>query len=187
MFDRNIERDTFEVIKKCFQEDEYLIIGIEKCLSQGLDVNYQDPKTGKTFLMLAIENDLPTLFKIILAYHPLLEMKNEEGKTAAHLAACHPNLEYLDLLSKNGINLNALDLNGNPPINEAIRAGLIPNIQLLMDNEVILNYLNHIGLSMYDIAFMTKDLEVIEFVTHYEKKPKKKKKTGFIRKILLKK
>lgn len=182
----SIEREVFETLKKCKKETKHLVISIEKLLSKQFDVNYQDEKTGTTFLMLTIENDLPTLFDIFISYSPLIDMKNDSGETAVHIAARSNNPEYLDTLIESGANLNAVDQNGNTPINGAVKACIIPNIQKLIDNDVVLNYLNCCGLSIYDVAFMTGDLEVIDFVLNYEKKKEEKKKKNIIRRILKK-
>lgn len=182
----SIEREVFETLKKCKKETKYLVISMEKILSKQFDVNFQDDKTGITFLMLTIENDLPTLFDVFLSYHPLIDVKNEVGETAVHVAARSKNPEYLDTLINIKANLNAIDYNGNAPIYGAIKSCIIPNIKKLIDNDVVLNYLNGCGLSIYDVAFMTGDLEVINFVLNYEKKVVEKKKKNIIKRILKK-
>lgn len=125
-----------------------------------------------TFLMLTVEHNLPTLFDLFLRYRPLIEMRNDEGETVTHLAARNKNNKYLHDLIKREANLNVIDRNGNTPINGAIKNCVIANIKELMDNEVALNFLNYCGLSVYDIAYLTGDIEVIEFVLHYEKRKK---------------
>lgn len=182
----SLEHEVFETLKKCKKETSELVISVDKLLSKGLDVNYQDEKTGITFLMLTIENNLSTLFDIMMSYQPLLEMKNEVGETAMHLAARSINPEYLDTLIANNAHINVIDENGNTPINSAIKACLKDNIQMLIDNDAALNFLNYCGLSMYDIAFMTGDLEIIDFVLNYKKQRKEKKKSNLIKRILKK-
>lgn len=182
----NIEHEVFETLKKCQKETKDLITSIEKILSKGIDINYQDEKTGTTFLMLTIENNLSTLFDLIMSYQPLIEMKNNNGETAMHIAARSENPEYLDSLIECGAHLNVIDCNGNTPINNAIKACFKANIQNLMDNGAALNFLNYCGLSIYDIAFMTEDLEIIDFVINYEKKDEEKKKKNFVRKLFKK-
>lgn len=182
----SIEYEVFETLKKCKNETPELATSIEKILSKEFDVNYQDEKTGTTFLMLTIANNLPMIFNIFLSYRPLLEMKNEIGETAMHFAARNKNSDYLDSLIENGSNINVLDANGNAPVNDAIKACIIPNIKKLLDHDVALNFLNYCGLSSYDVAFLTGDLEVIDFVLNYEKKPPEKKKKNIIKRILRK-
>lgn len=182
----SIEHEVFDTLKKCKKETKDLIISIEKIFSNGIDINYQDEKTGTTLLMLTIDNDLSTLFDLIMAYQPLIEMKNNNGETAMHIAARSENPEYLDSLIESGAQLNVIDCNGNTPVNNAIKACLKANIQKLIDNDAALNFLNHCGLSIYDIAFMTEDLEIIDFVLNYDKKSEEKKKKNFVRKLFKK-
>ena len=52
----SIEYEVFETLKKCKNETPELATSIEKILSKEFDVNYQDEKTGTTFLMLTIAN-----------------------------------------------------------------------------------------------------------------------------------
>lgn len=176
-----IEREIFETLSKCYEENPRLISSMEKILSKNININYQDKKNGCTFLMVTIENNLPILFNLILKYRPLLDIKNANGKTATHYAAKSSNNDYLTKLIQVGSNLNVHDKSGNTPINEAIQSCIIPNIKTLIDNEAVLNFLNYRGLSIYDIAYLTGNPEVIEFISHYPKKDKNKK--GPIRRL----
>lgn len=185
--DTSLEYEVFDTLNKCYKENENLINTIEYTLLKGLDVNYQDPNTGTTFLMLTVEHNLPTLFDLFLRYRPLIEMRNDEGESVTHLAARNKNSLYLDQLIENKANLNVIDRNGNTPLNGAIKNCVMANIKTLMDHDVHLNFLNYCGLSIYDIAYMTGDIEVIKFVLNYEKKKEEpKKKKNIIKRILRK-
>jgi hypothetical protein len=76
-------------------------------------------------LFHAAESGKPEMVREILLYHPNLEMRNREGKTAVFAAGEYrygdedgARVECVRLLAKAGANVNARDNDGNTPLHE---------------------------------------------------------------------
>lgn len=79
-----------------------------------------------SLLIYAAESGNPGMVREILRYHPKLEMRDREGKTAVFAAAEYRNsdkdgarVECVRLLAEAGADLNARDKDGNTPPHEA--------------------------------------------------------------------
>jgi Domain of unknown function (DUF6438)/Ankyrin repeats (3 copies) len=80
-------------------------------------------------LFHAAESGKPEMVREILLYHPDLEMRNQEGKTAVFAAGESrygdeegARVECVRLLADAGANVNARDNNGNTPLHETFLA-----------------------------------------------------------------
>lgn len=160
----------FEGLIQIQEESINSIIFVNYLLEHGAYVDYQEPETGYTSLMLAIEHDLEDTFDILLSYSPDLEISNKIGATSLHIAAASKNPHYLEKLCKKRVFIDAPDKRGNTPINYAIKAGVVPNIRALRKYGCILNYLNYFGESIYDLAQETENEKVIACVYNNEDK-----------------
>jgi ankyrin repeat protein len=49
-----------------------------------------------------------------------INLRNDEGQTALHLALQHGSLDIMRLLLKNGANVDAPDMDGSTPLHQAI-------------------------------------------------------------------
>lgn len=160
----------FEGLIQIQEESENSIIFVNYLLEHGAYVDYQEPETGYTSLMLAIEHDLEDTFDILLSYSPDLEISNKIGATSLHIAAASKNPHYLEKLCKKRVFIDAADRQGNTAINYAIKAEVVPNIRILRKYGCTLNYLNYFGKSIYDEALETENEKVIACVYNAEKK-----------------
>jgi ankyrin repeat protein len=82
-------------------------------------------RDARSVLMSAAESGNPEMVSEILRYHPKLETRDGEGKTAVFAAGQYRNgdeegarVKCLRLLAKAGANVNARDNQGNTPLHE---------------------------------------------------------------------
>lgn len=78
-------------------------------------------------LISAAQSGNPEMVRAILAYHPKLEVRDREGKTAVFAAGTYRDgdkdgarVECLRLLTKAGADVNARDNQGNTPLHETL-------------------------------------------------------------------
>ncbi len=89
------------------------------------------PTAARSVLIEAASSGNPDMVRLILGYHPDLEKRDGEGKTAMFAAAEHGTkarenemAESLRLLAEAGADVNARDNNGNTPLHEANLTGV---------------------------------------------------------------
>jgi len=90
----------------------------------GGGMEMQGPGAGSV-LIYAAESGNPAMVREILRYHPKLEMRDREGRTAMFAAGEYRNedengarVECVRLLAQAGANVNARDNEGNTPLHE---------------------------------------------------------------------
>jgi ankyrin repeat protein len=90
----------------------------------GGGMTLQGPGAGSV-LIYAAESGNPEMVREILRYHPNLEMRDHEGKTAVFAAGEYrygdkdgARVECVRLLAQAGANVNARDNDGNTPLHE---------------------------------------------------------------------
>lgn len=181
-----IDKLIFDLLSSTIEEDEEFLHRLISLLKRNVDINYQDENTSSTYVMASISNNLPKSFQIIIGLNPDLSLTNNLGQTALHVASSHPNSFFLKSLLAQKAYIDAADIWQNRPINNAIKAEIIPNIKELIDANATLNLLNIYGNSIYDDAISTKNNELIDFLNNYQPKKSKKPK-GRIREILFSK
>ncbi|MDX8430431.1 MAG: ankyrin repeat domain-containing protein [Candidatus Algichlamydia australiensis] len=79
--------------------------GVKYLLKKGANPNSQDPKTGNTPLHRATFGGMTTLCKLLLATDPLLNIQNNKGETALHLAVKYCTLKLVETLLKKSTSL----------------------------------------------------------------------------------
>lgn len=91
---------------------------------RGGGMNLQGPGAGSV-LIYAAESGNPEMVREILRYHPNLEMRDHEGRTAVFAAGDYrygdkdgARVECVRLLAQGGANVNARDSDGNTPLHE---------------------------------------------------------------------
>jgi ankyrin repeat protein len=94
-------------------------------VSEDLDGMTMQRKGAGSVLIYAAESGNPKLLREILRYHPKLEKRDHEGKTAIFAAGDSRNgdedgarVECVRLLARAGANVNARDEDGNTPLHE---------------------------------------------------------------------
>jgi ankyrin repeat protein len=77
--------------------------------------NYRD-KSNNSTLHISVSNNSMKMVKYFLGKKiKNVNVKNDKGKTALHLACTTGNEDMINLLLKNGADVNALDDQGNKP------------------------------------------------------------------------
>jgi ankyrin repeat protein len=87
----------------------------------------EDPGSS-SILIHAASSGNPDVVREILQYHPKLEAKNREGRTALFLAASEYNsetphgarAECVRILAESGANISPRDTDGNTPLHETL-------------------------------------------------------------------
>lgn len=158
------------------EETNDLIIYIDKLVKGDADLNYKDSKTGNTALMITVLKNFPNSFRIIINKKQNLESTNFYGATVTHLASSNEDSFYLSELCSKNVDCDAPDKDGNRPINYAIKAGCVKNIDILFKNNCTKNFLNKYGLSIYDEANLSGHEEVISFLFQPKRKNEHKLK-----------
>lgn len=94
-----------------------------RVVEEGGGGTLEGPGAGSV-LIYAAESGNPEMVKEILRYHPNLEARDQEGKTAIFAASDWHNdkegarVACVQLLAKAGANVNARDKDGNTPLHE---------------------------------------------------------------------
>ncbi len=96
----------------------------KKTVSQGVGMTSQQTDAGSVLSHAAASGN-PEMVREILKYHPDLEARDSEGKTAVFAAGDWrnedkegPRVECVRLLARAGANVNARDEDGNTPLHE---------------------------------------------------------------------
>ncbi|EGG19929.1 hypothetical protein DFA_07037 [Cavenderia fasciculata] len=113
------------------------------CIKELINRVDQDDQDGMTCLHLASQNHHNQVVKLLLKYVSDINVINNQGQTALHLAMnmdrdiCGAeNLELIQLLVINGADVSMLDGFGNTPVYYASRNGRIQIIQWLLTNQL---------------------------------------------------
>ncbi|MBA8666888.1 ankyrin repeat domain-containing protein [Holosporaceae bacterium 'Namur'] len=102
---------------------EYLFIAainddvssIRAFLEKGADINAQDVKYGYTPLMYSILYNKQKSYNYLITKGADLNIRSNDGKTVAHLAAIANNIKAFELLIDYGVDPNIHDNQGNSP------------------------------------------------------------------------
>merc|ERR1719230_1303994 len=83
---------------------------VQELLNVGAPIDVTDSATGNTILMGACKAGSKRIIDLCLRKGANINRKNNDGKTALHLAAKHPKIA--EMLIKKGANLTVKDKNG---------------------------------------------------------------------------
>ena len=110
---------------------------VEKLLAFRSQVNATDYE-GKTPLMMAVDRGFSKVFQVLIKNHHIdINLKQPDGKTALHLAACHDQTQVSKMLQRRGGKLNDADIKGWIPLMYAAKMGhtnVLPT--LINDNNI---------------------------------------------------
>lgn len=93
-----------------------------KLIEEGANINWRDPRNGRTALMMLAEQDLASGVEKLLALKPALELRDKNGYTALHFAAA-----YEMVRGGFGYGDDVEIYNGQASIRALLRAGANPN------------------------------------------------------------
>ena len=96
-------------------------IEIAKCLlDHGADVNAHHRESGSTPLQYAVLTGRTEMTKLLLSAHASVSGEYRDGQSLLHVAAVRGYAPIIDLLVQAGANVQALDANGNTPLDSAV-------------------------------------------------------------------
>lgn len=121
-------------------------------LEKGADINAQD-RDGTTPLMDAIEIiEHIKSAKMILRRSPNLEIQNDDGETALHLAA-QANEKMCGALLGKGADVNAQNVDGDTPLMLSIYMGKIKCAKMILRKSPDLEIQNEDGETAFDYRY----------------------------------
>ena len=119
---------------KLIKEKKYF--KVKDILDSQLDINYKDPNTSKTPLMVASQygiND-KNIFDILMKYYPNKDLLDNTESTALHIACKYNNSEIIPYLITEK-NINMKDVNGQTPLMIAIKEKNYECIMILLSDD----------------------------------------------------
>ncbi|KAH3756710.1 hypothetical protein Pelo_11479 [Pelomyxa schiedti] len=149
-------------------------IGMTKALLLSSHVSSSKNSSGMTPLMIALSasEKVDCAMSILVSGHPVdVSTKLEDGSTLLHIMARHPfaNCEHICFaLVQRGIDLHAVDNNGDTPCHIAVRSGNMKILDALLDLGASRNKTNNNHESVYSLMLACKrneDEEIKEKIT----------------------
>jgi ankyrin repeat protein len=98
----------------------------------------------------------------------LAESSNKNGKTALMLAVWEQKPQIIELFLKNGANPNLMDSEGKTGLMLAVWKEDLPSVKLLIANGADKNIKNKEGLRAVDLASITGNGEIIDYLEALE-------------------
>ncbi|HEY3331560.1 MAG TPA: ankyrin repeat domain-containing protein [Capsulimonadaceae bacterium] len=105
--------------RACYEGD---LQSATRLVASGANVNLQGPANlGDTPLMLAISNDTnrDAIVALLLTHGADVRLKNQQGRTALHVAVLFGSIPIVQRLIEHGADINALDREGHTPLSYA--------------------------------------------------------------------
>jgi len=90
----------------------------KELVRSGVDVNYQDPSSGSTALMLACGYDFADMAKFLVEHDADLNLRDKLGQTALMIAA-YRSVELFNLLLSKGADIKVKDQEGRTALTHA--------------------------------------------------------------------
>jgi len=130
-------------------------------LDKGANVHSKD-KDGNTPLHIAAQKHIE-LLRLLISKYDSLDLKNNAGMTPLHNAAIHNKYENIEFLLyglgfRYIVNINAIDNDGQTPLNYAIQNSNIESVRVLIKfSKADISLINSFGLNAQQIALETKN------------------------------
>jgi ankyrin repeat protein len=152
----------------------YSIVDIfEKMIEKNVDFNLQN-ETGKTALMMALENKQTETAKLLIEQAVNLNLMDEDGNTAMHFAIRHcRKTKLVNMLIQKNADLNLQNLKGQTALmitaelfkdnNEEDEKSLIEIAKLLIQHGANLNLINKNGYTALIIS-LSYNLELAQLL-----------------------
>jgi len=90
----------------------------KELVRSGVDVNYQDPSSGSTALMLACGYDFADMAKFLVEHGANVNLQDKQGQTALMIAA-YRSVELFNLLLSKGADIKVKDQEGKTAFTHA--------------------------------------------------------------------
>uniref|UniRef100_A0A1X7TTV1 Uncharacterized protein n=1 Tax=Amphimedon queenslandica TaxID=400682 RepID=A0A1X7TTV1_AMPQE len=127
--------------------------GVQSALSQGANVNYQNPKEfGATSLHVAAGGGYHDVVQILLSARAKTYLRDTDGDTALIKAARKGNCDVVELLLKKGVRLLPLNNDRNTALVIAAERGHYDIVQLLLNNGADRSTANYSGETALNVA-----------------------------------
>jgi len=105
-----IEQIAQKMLANCYSEDN--IIEDIKAIKNLEQVD----RDGRTLLINAAFYNCPHVIEYLIEHKVKLNAKDKVGYTALHAASQEGNIEIVEMLLKNGVDVNATNFFGNSPL-----------------------------------------------------------------------
>ncbi|WP_455198591.1 ankyrin repeat domain-containing protein [Kaarinaea lacus] len=107
------------------------VIGVQKIIDRGADVNQQSNK-GKTALMFAASEGHRDVAQLLIDHGAKVNIADHYGTTALIVGSTAGKHDIVELLLKHGANPDARDQSGSAPLVNAVYFGHTRTVQLLL-------------------------------------------------------
>lgn len=137
---------------------------VDYLLKRGANEKALDAK-GKSALLYALEYDHMPVAEILINFNPkLLNVYDDEGNTPMLFATKNNNLEFIKLLTTNGVDINVPDKTGFTPLMYAIKYSDRRVISYLINNGSNLEVRNNQGQTALMIAVENNDYDTTKML-----------------------
>jgi hypothetical protein len=136
-------------------------------------INYQEPKYGKTLLILTVMNQQMKSFKVLLANKADISIHDNYSGTSALIEACsfeQYNTKFAEILIQNGANVNDVQTDTEDPdkvktaLMKAATTGKLDMVKLLVENGADLNYMNEYKQSALSQSIIQRNYDIIIYL-----------------------
>lgn len=134
-------------------------------LSNGADINYQDPRAKYSVLHCATGNGYHNIISLMLQ-HPQLKIDplNSTGRTPLHFASRIGNDKCLKLLIQSGSNVNIQDYEGQTCLHLCARLNHIQALKYLISVGANKYIMDKNGKTPYDLAKLEGNDEIVKLL-----------------------
>jgi ankyrin repeat protein len=93
-----------------------------------------------------------------------LDVKNEEGATALHIAAASGNMKAVSILISAGADINAIDDGGSTPLHQAVAANQMDVVKALVEAGAKIETFDDTGGSALNLAASLNHVDIINYL-----------------------